>query len=101
MIYAGVTMLTSVLTRSGIASFLIPIALMMFVSDFITPTASRITDYLPENLVGWGTENCRLVNLFGVQMNCLQFAPLLYGGIAVILLILCGFGWRRIVSDKK
>jgi ABC-type transport system involved in multi-copper enzyme maturation permease subunit len=101
MIYAGVTMLTSVLTRSGIASFLIPIALMMFVSDFINPASSRITDYLPENLVGWGTENCRLVNLFGVQMNCLQFAPLLYGGIAVILLILCGFGWRRIVSDKK
>ena len=101
MVYAGVTMLTSVLTRSGIASFLIPIALMLFVSDLINPDASRITDYLPENLVGWGTENCRLVNLFGVQMNCLQFAPLLYGGIAVILLILCGFGWRRIAADKN
>lgn len=102
MVYAGVTMLTSVLTHSGIASFLIPIALMLFVSDFINPTASRISDYLPQELVGWGAEyNCRLVSIFGVQMNCLQFAPLLYGGIAIILLILCGLGWQRVASGKK
>ena len=44
---------------------------------------------------------CRLMNIFGVQMNCLQFAPLLYGGIAIVLLVLCGFGWRRIASKKK
>ena len=76
---------------------------MLFISDFIDPTnTSRIADYLPHNLVGWGAEyNCHLVNIFGVQMNCLQFAPLLYGGIALALLFLCGFGWRRIASNKK
>ena len=102
IVYAGVTMLTSVLTHSGIASFLTPIALMLFVSDFIDSTTSRITDYLPENLVGWIPEyNCRLVNIFGVQMNCLQFAPLLYGGIAIVLLFLCGLGWRRVACGIK
>lgn len=102
MVYAGVTMLTSVLTHSSIASFLTPVAVMLFVSDFIAPTTSRLADYLPQKLVGWGAEyNCRLVNIFGVQMNCLQFAPLLYGGIAIVLLVLCGFGWRRIASKKK
>lgn len=103
MVYAGVTMLTSILTHNGIASFLIPVAVMLFVSDFIDPTnTSRIADYLPHNLVGWGAEyNCHLVNIFGVQMNCLQFAPLLYGGIALILLTLCGFGWKCTASSKK
>lgn len=103
MVYAGVTMLTSILTHNGIASFLIPVAVMLFVSDFIDPTnASRIADYLPHNLVGWGAEyNCHLVNIFSIQMNCLQFAPLLYGGIAIILLILCGFGWKCTASSKK
>lgn len=103
MVYAGVTMLTSILTHNGIASFLIPVAVMLFVSDFIDITStSRIADYLPQNLVGWVAEyNCRLVNIFGVQMNCLQFAPLLYGGIALLLLILCGFGWRCAASSKK
>lgn len=102
MVYAGVTMLISILTHNGIASFLVPIALMLFVSDFINPATSRITDYLPQNLVGWGAEyNCRLVNIFGFQMNCLQFAPLLYGGIAIILLILCRLGWQCIASNKK
>ena len=96
MVYAGVTMLTSILTHNGIASFLIPVAVMLFISDFIDPTnTSRIADYLPHNLVGWGAEyNCHLVNILGVHLNCLQFAPLLYGGIALILLTLCGFGWR-------
>ena len=103
MVYAGMTMLTSILTHNGIAAFLIPVAVMLFISDFIDPTnTSRIADYLPHNLVGWGAEyNCHLVNIFGVQMNCLQFAPLLYGGIALALLFLCGFGWRRIASNKK
>lgn len=102
MVYAGVTMLTSILTHSSIASFLIPVAVMLFVSDFIDLTTSRIADYLPQNLVGWGAEyNCHLVNIFGVQMNCLQFAPLLYGGIVIILIVLCGFGWRCTVSSKK
>lgn len=102
MVYAGVTMLTSVLTHSSIASFLTPVALMLLVSDFIAPTTSRLADYLPQKLVGWSAEyNCRLVNIFGVQMNCLQFAPLLYGGIATVLLILCGFGWQRIATNKK
>ena len=102
MVYAGLTMLTSVLTHSSISSFLVPVAVMLIVSDFITPTTSRIFDYLPQKLVGWSAEyNCRLMNIFGVQMNCLQFAPLLYGGIAIVLLVLCGFGWRRIASKKK
>lgn len=103
MVYAGITMLTSILSHNGIASFLIPVAVMLFVSDFIDPTnASRMADYLPHNLVGWGAEyNCHLVNILGVQMNCLQFAPLLYGGIAIILLILCRFGWRCTASSKK
>lgn len=103
MVYAGVTMLTSILTHNGIASFLIPVAVMLFISDFIDPTnTSRIADYLPHNLVGWGAEyNCHLVNILGVHLNCLQFAPLLYGGIALILLTLCGFGWRCTASSKK
>ena len=103
MVYAGMTMLTSILTHNGIVAFLIPVAVMLFISDFIDPTnTSRIADYLPHNLVGWGAEyNCHLVNILGVQMNCLQFAPLLYGGIALVLLFLCGLGWRRIASNKK
>lgn len=103
MVYAGVTMLTSILTHNGIASFLIPVAVMLFISDFIDPTnSSRIADYLPHNLVGWSAEyNCHLVNILGVQMNCLQFAPLLYGGMALILLILCRFGWRCNASSKN
>ena len=103
MVYAGITMLTSILSHNGIASFLIPVAVMLFVSDFIDPTnASRIADYLPHNLVGWGAEyNCHLVNILGVQLNCLQFAPLLYGGIALILLTLCRFGCKCTASSVK
>lgn len=36
-----------------------------------------------------------------LMMSNLQFAPLIYGGTALILFILCGFGWRCTASGKK
>lgn len=91
-----VTMLVSVLTHSTIAAFVAPVLIMTWFADYLYLPASRITDYLPTNLIGWNTLlNYHLVNLFGVRMNGLQFAPLLYGGIAIFLIILCGLGWRH------
>lgn len=93
---ACVTMLISALTHSSIAAFVTPIVLIFGITSYLHLPVNRITEYLPENIVGWiGLQNWHLVNLFGVQMNSLQFAPLLYAVIALVLLLLCGLCWRR------
>lgn len=40
------------------------------------------------------------MNVFGVYLDNFQFGPLLYFGIAAVLLALCWLGWRRSAVGK-
>lgn len=95
LLCGGVTMLVSALTRSSIMALVVPVLLAQVLGR-IHQYAYGWAGYLPENLMGWnGLHNVDLVNVFGVYLNNLQFGPLLYLAITMLLLALCWLGWRR------
>lgn len=95
-------MLVSVLTRSTIAALTAPIVLMV-AQAWIRLPGLQAADYLPNQLFNGGYAFCnvRLVNFFGVFLDNIEFAFLLYGIITVLLLALCGLSWRQNAVSGK
>ena len=89
-------MLVSVLTRNTIAALAVPIVFMI-AQAWIQLPGLQAADYLPNQLFNHGYVLCnvRLVGFFGVYLNNIEFAFLLYGIITVLLIALCWLGWRR------
>ena len=88
-------MLVAAATRSSIVSMAVPVLLVQ-VLDRCYQLPYGWAGYLPDNLMGWsGPNNVELVKLFGVYLNNFQFGPLLYAGLAALLLALCWPFWRR------
>ncbi len=92
----GATMLVSVLTRNTIAALAAPIVFMI-AQMWIQLPGLQAADYLPNQLFddGYTLCNVRLVRLFGIYLNSIEFAFLLYGVITAFLIALCWPGWRR------
>lgn len=101
LLCGGVTMLMSILTRNTIAALAVPIVLMI-AQTWIQLPGLQAADYLPNQLFngGYALCNVRLVDFFGVFLNNIEFAFLLYGVVAVLLLALCRLGWRRWAAGK-
>lgn len=95
LLCGGVTMLFSVFTQNTVAALSAPVLLM------ICQTWLRLdvqaAEYLPNQLFNPipTLRNVNLVPFFGSYLNNLQFGFILYGGLAVVLIILCWCGWRR------
>ena len=88
-------MLVTAITRSSIVAVAVPVVLVQ-VLDRWHPLPYGWAGYLPDNLMGWsGPNNMELVKIFGVYLNNFQFGPLLYAGLAALLLALCWPFWRR------
>lgn len=102
LLCGGVTMLVSVWTRNGIAALTAPIVLMI-AQAWIQLPGLQAADYLPNQLFNGGYAFCnvRLVGFFGGFLNNIEFAFLLYGIITVLLIALCGLGWRRNAVSGK
>lgn len=98
----GATMLVSVLTRNTIAALAVPIVFMI-AQAWIQLPGLQAADYLPNQLFNHGYVLCnvRLVGFFGVYLNNIEFAFLLYGIITVLLMALCLLGWRRNALGKR
>lgn len=101
MLCGGMTMLVSVLTRNTIAALALPIVLMI-AQAWIRLPGLQAADYLPNQLFndGYVLCNVRLVGFFGVYLDNIEFAFLLYGSITVLLMALCWLGWRRNALGK-
>lgn len=94
LLYGGVAMLAAAVTRSSIVSLAVPVLLVQ-VLDRWYQLPYGWAGYLPDNLMGWsGPNNVELVKVFGVYLNNFQFGPLLYTGLAALLLVLCWPCWR-------
>lgn len=98
----GATMLVSVLTRNTIAALVAPI-MFMIAQMWIQLPGLHAADYLPNQLFNGDYTFCnvRLVGFFGVYLNNIEFAFLLYGIITVLLIVLCWLGWRRNALGKS
>lgn len=96
LLSGGVTMLVSVLTGNTIAALAAPIMLMI-AQSWIKLPGLPAADYLPNQLFnnGYAFCNVRLVRLFGVFLNNISFAFLLYGCLTALLIALCGLCWRQ------
>ena len=96
LLSGGVTMLVSALTGNTIAALAAPIMLMM-AQSWIKLPGLPAGDYLPNQLFnnGYAFCNVRLVRLFGVFLNNIAFAFLLYGCLIALLIALCGLCWRQ------
>lgn len=102
LLCGGVTMLVSVLTGSTIAALAAPIVLLI-VQAWVHLPGLQAADYLPNQLFNGGYVFCnvRLAGFFGTFLNNIEFAFLLYGIITVLLIALCGLGWRRNAVSGK
>lgn len=102
LLCGGVTMLVSVLTGNTIAALAAPIVFMI-AQAWIQLPGLQAADYLPNQLFngGYALCNVRLVGFFGAFLNNIEFAFLLYGIITVLLMALCGLGWRRNTVSGK
>lgn len=97
LLCGGLTMLTALLTGSSVAGLAVCIVPMLL--DMLLPYSDA--PYLPGNLISPQIlRNFHLTNLFGIQFNTIQLGFLLYGGAAVLLLILCWPGWQRSAAGK-
>ena len=91
----GIAMLISVLTGNTAAAMACPV-LLMIVQAWLRLDV-QAAEYLPNQLFNANPalRNVHLVHFLGGTWNNLQFGFLLYGGLAAVLLLLCGPGWRR------
>ena len=95
LLCGGLSMLVAAMTRSALAALASPVLLAVMLNNW-HPMPYGWAGYLPDNLMGWsGPNNVELVKIFGVYLTNFQFGPILYLGIALILLILCWPFWRR------
>lgn len=96
------TMLVSVWTRNTVAALAVPVVFMI-AQAWIQLPGLQAADYLPNQLFndGYTLCNVRLVGFFGVYLNNIEFAFLLYGIITVFLIALCWLGWRRNALGKS
>ena len=95
------TMLVSVWTRNTVAALAVPVVFMI-AQAWIRLPGLQAADYLPNQLFndGYVLCNVRLVGFFGIYLNSIEFAFLLYGSITVLLMALCWLGWRRNALGK-
>ena len=95
----SVTMLLSLLTHSSSIAFIVSVVFMRYLSR-VYPPPSQITDFLPSHMIVWSSSsNVRLVNIFGIYFDHVQFGLLLYLAIIILLLALCWLGWRRSAKE--
>lgn len=100
LLCGGVTMLFSAFTQNTVAALAAPVLLMICQAWLRLDV--QAAEYLPNQLFNTipTLRNVNLVNFFGGYLNNLQFGFILYGGIAVVLIILCWSGWRRSAAGK-
>ncbi len=93
LLCGGLVAAVSVFTGNGIAAMATAVAMMLLSQRHVQGLLGR---YLPARLINPDTFRIMdLTELGGLQLNIFQSGALLYAVIAVVLLALCWFGWRR------
>lgn len=97
---AALVFLVSEATHSAIVATMIPFALgaVPLLGLFSQPSQSiaRVINYLPTIRIGMETlGDYRLVQLGGIQLNCLEFTPMLYFLFTVLFAVFCWNVYRR------
>lgn len=96
LIFGGLTMLISAITKNTVAALVVPV-LGMIMMKYITPTNAWIAMYWPKHFysVGPAFATPELVPFFGGYLTNLQVDYLIYGALALLLTTLCWLGWRH------
>lgn len=97
---AALVLFVSEATHSAIVATIIPFAfaavpLLGLFTQF-NQSAARVLNYLPTVRISIETlKDYRLVQFGGIQLNCLEFSPMLYLLLTVLFVILCWSFYRR------
>lgn len=94
LLCGGIVLLVSLLTGSGVAG--LTAAFVLAVQQIFLPRFLIEAAWVPGNILSGSTfHRYQLVSLFGMQFNWVELDMTLYMGIGLLLLVLCGLGWRR------
>jgi len=95
LVCGAATALASVWSGSGVAAMAVSVGVMIG-ATVLNRTQEGWWEFMPANLVDErGLNSLHITNLFGVQINILQFGFMLYLLVALGLAVLCWLGWRR------
>lgn len=102
LLCGGITLLISAWTRSSVAALTAP-ALLVLMQMMRIPFPVWMGEYMPNQMFDSMStlSDVRLLRLFGVTLNKLQFGFLLYGLLTILLLSLCWLGWRRSAEGRS
>lgn len=92
LVCGAATALTSVWSGSGVAAMAVSVGVMIG-ATVLDRTQDGWWEFMPANLVDErGLNSLHITNLFGVQINILQFGFMLYLLVALGLAVLCWLG---------
>ncbi|MBR6637292.1 MAG: ABC transporter permease, partial [Lachnospiraceae bacterium] len=99
-LYAALTMFFSQVFKNSITSMGIMVAFMLVEMCLSVPAHLRVLaqifDLLPSNVLAiWSLYDCKLVPWFGGYLTNLQFAPIAYAALTVVLVLIGKFIQRR------
>ena len=105
IVYVSFAMLLSVITKNHSASSAAMIV-MMFLSMFNIPNKYKLLSHLwniiPSGHIGtWTLLEYRLINIFGHFFNTLQYSPIIWLLVSIILVLIAKLAYNRYYVEGK